>query len=126
VAYETRDLCDEVHARHRFAALATGTKPDRLRARNSCAIRADAATASSCSQTLITSQPERASAAACASSRSQLPSSFATQYAAFAPPGVEPCIGHRCQKQPCTNTATRARENTMSARMGRDPGTGMG
>ena len=48
-------------------------------------------------------------------SRATFRSSFACQYSLL-DRGVVPCSGHRCQKQPMTKTATRARGKTTSGR----------
>ena len=48
-------------------------------------------------------------------SRAMLAANFRRQNAAF-PFGRVPCRGHPCQKQPSTNTASRAARNTKSGR----------
>lgn len=76
---------------------------------------AGAATAgSSCSQTRITCQPADLRRSSVSRSRTTLVDSFFFHHSAFAL-GELPCSGQPCQKQPSTNTATLARENTMSA-----------
>jgi hypothetical protein len=81
------------------------------------AIRIAAMDGSSCSQTRITSQPRSLSRRVVSASRSLLASIFSRQNFALAF-GQVPCFGQPCQKQPSTNTAIRARRNTISARRG--------
>lgn len=69
---------------------------------------------SSCSQTRIGSQPCRTSSMSVSRSRLRLASILVFHRSAFAL-GHVACSSQPCQKQPSTNTATRARTNTMSA-----------
>lgn len=86
------------------------------RLRTVASTRSAAVPGSSCSQIRITVQPASASAVSVVRSRSTLVSSFRRHQPALVF-GEVPCSGHRCQKQPSTNTATRARVNTMSGRV---------
>ena len=97
-------------------------RPPRGLSRTSSAMAAAATSGSSCSQTRTTRQPIASSAASFFRSRATFRSSFARQYGPL-DVGDTPCSGHRCQKQPSTNTASRAAGNMTSARQRTsDPG----
>lgn len=80
----------------------------------SATIRA-AASGSVCSQNRSTVQPACCSRSFVSRSRARFASIFARHHSACRF-GQVACSGHPCQKQPSTNTATRARVNAMSAR----------
>jgi hypothetical protein len=77
------------------------------------AIRAAASSGSSCSQTLTGSQPAAVRAASVSRSRRRLFSILLCHQSALLL-GHVPWSGHPCQKQPSTETATRAGPKTMS------------
>ena len=77
------------------------------RAATTSEIRCAALVGSSCSHTRTTTQPEPRKIASVSRSRSPFRSIFCRQKPAF-DLGQVPCSGHPCQKQPSTNTATRA------------------
>jgi hypothetical protein len=77
-------------------------------------IRRAATTGSSCSQTRTTCQPSSANRRSVSRSRISFLRSLSLHQAAFAF-GLVRWIGHECQKQPSTITATRAGPKTMSA-----------
>jgi hypothetical protein len=70
---------------------------------------------SSCDHTRYTAHPERASRASVSRSRRRLPLIFRRHQEACTF-GQVACSGQACQKHPSTKTATRAEENTRSAR----------
>jgi len=73
-------------------------------------------------QSLKTVQPASRSARSFLRSRATLASSLVFHHAAFAL-GLDPWVGHRCQKHPSTNTARRCRGNATSS-LQRKPCTG--
>ena len=72
----------------------------------------------------MTSHPALLRVSSVARSRLTLPLSFSSHHSALVL-GKLSCCGHRCQKQPSTNTATRLRVNTMSGRIRPMLGTSM-
>jgi hypothetical protein len=102
-----------------------GTQPLRSprRRRTTRSIRPAACTGSSCSQTLIACQFSATSARSVSASRFWLPAIFALHHDRL-DLGSVPCSGQPCQKHPSTKTATRALENTRSARRRRRAGSG--
>lgn len=79
-------------------------------------MRAAAAPTSSCSHTRMTCQPASHSSWAVSWSRAMLEAIFRGQYHEFTECPLSPWVGHPCQKQPSTNTATRFLVKTISAR----------
>lgn len=95
----------------------TAARPQPLacfRVRTEVAMRRAAVAESSCSQIRSTSQPADRSAASTSESRRTFRSILGPQYDRLVRGGLK-WVGHACQKQPSTNTATRARVNTRSA-----------
>lgn len=86
-----------------------------VRSRTMFSMRRAASAVSSCSQTRMTTQPSSSNLRFVSRSRRRLVSIFSRQNSALAF-GQVACSGQPCQKQPSTNTATLAREKTMSAR----------
>ena len=70
-----------------------------------------------CSQSRSTRQPRARSSRVMRRSRARLPAIFASQNARRER-GRVACSGQPCQKQPSTNTASRARGNAKSGRPG--------
>ena len=100
--------CDFI-SNHRHAPV-----PFFLIDRISSAMRSAASFASSCSQILMTRQPSSAKRRPVSASRERFASIFSRQNSALLL-GQEACSGQPCQKQPSTNTATRAETKTTSA-----------
>lgn len=87
------------------------------RRRTALATTAATSLGSRCSHARNTNHPACLSVRFVSKSRRRLASIFSRQNWAFAF-GQVACRGQPCQKHPSTNTATRARRNTMSARRG--------
>lgn len=68
----------------------------------------------SCSQILMTFQPASSSRRLVSASRALVRSNFPLHQSEL-DLGMVPCLGHWCQKQPSTKTATCCRVNTRSA-----------
>lgn len=75
----------------------------------------EARAGTSWAHTRTTTQPAERSSWSVSRSRRTFPASFAFHQDALCF-GVDPWNGQECQKQPSTNTATRERRNTRSAR----------
>lgn len=79
----------------------------RRRSDTSTITRSAATVSSSCSHTRTTAHPRESRQASVSRSRATVRSNFAHHHSAFAL-GKVPCSAQWCQKQPSTNTATRA------------------
>lgn len=82
--------------------------------RTAASTRPAPSSTSSCSQRRSTVHPAASSRRVVSASRARLARTFSAQKLAFVLATVW-CSGQPCQKQPSTNTATRARGNTRSA-----------
>lgn len=85
-----------------------------LRSRTMPLTRSAASSGSSCSHTRTANQPADAKRSSVSRSRRRLPSIFFRQNSALFL-GHVACVGHPCQKQPSTKTATLDGPNSKSA-----------